>query len=218
MVRDWLQSYPPLAELESDASAALARLPLTQLRAGRRLFSGGDQCRGFVLVLSGVVRVSLPGPTGRNLVLYRVGLGETCVQTTLCMTGGGAYTGLGETETDVRLAIIPPPLFEELMGSSAVFRKFVFSRFGERFSEMMHILEAVAFQRIDARLAQSLLTNARDAAVDMTHQQLADEISTAREVVSRHLKQFADRGLIRLGRGHIEIAAPAGLKLIAEES
>ncbi|MBM3608124.1 MAG: hypothetical protein FJX29_06690 [Alphaproteobacteria bacterium] len=79
MGKDWLAFYPPLAELEPAAAATLARLPVTQLRAGHRLFSGGDECRDFVLVLEGVVRVSLPGPSGRSLVLYRVGLGETCV-------------------------------------------------------------------------------------------------------------------------------------------
>ena len=218
MAGAWIESYTPLAGLEPAARDALARLPVTTLRAGKTLFAGGDQCPGFVLVLAGVVRVSLPGPTGRNLVLYRVGIGETCVQTTLCMTGGGGYTGLGETETDVQLAIIPPPLFEDLMASSSVFRHFVFSRFGARFSEMMQILEAVAFSSIDARLAQCLLTNAQNATVAMTHQQLADEISPAREVVSRHLKQFAGRKLIQLGRGQITIVSQAGLKAISCEA
>jgi len=104
------------------------------------------------------------------------------------------------------------------MGGSRVFRRFVCSRFGARFSEMMHILEAVAFLPIEPRLAQCLLANLQDGAVAMTHQQLAEEINSAREVVSRHLKQFAARGLIRLGRGRISIAAPAALEKIASST
>ncbi len=183
----WLETYTLLGTLESDAATQLSRLPVQAVPSGQTLFAPGAACRGFVLVLEGNVRVSIAGSTGRTLVLYRVGFGETCVQTTLCMTSGDVYSAEGRTETPVRLVIVPPRLFDELMATSPAFRSFVFARFGARFNEMIHILESIAFVRVDARLAQALLSHAQGGEVGMTHQGLAEEINSAREVVGRQL-------------------------------
>lgn len=211
----WIDGYKPLQPLGADERARLSRLQVMQVPAGTVLFSPGSDCKGFVVVLSGSVRVSMTTQTGRNLTLYRVGLGETCIQTTLCMTGGDAYSAEGVAETDVRLVLVPPVLFEQLMAQSDVFRAFVFSRFGARFSEMMHVLETIAFVRVDARLAAALLARRTDGVVTATHQELADEIGSAREVVSRQLKVFAGQNLIALQRGHIELIDANRLAMIA---
>lgn len=99
------------------------------------------------------------------LTLYRVGVGETCMQTTLCAAGGGAYSTAGVAETDVTLAMVPLPLFDRLTGESKIFRQFVFSRFGDRMAEMTRVLETIAFVRVDARLARALLARPADKPV-----------------------------------------------------
>ena len=140
---------------------------------------------------------------GRRLLLYRVAPGQTCVQTTLCLMGGLDYTAEGVAETDLRLVIAPPPLFERLL-RGAGFSRFVFERFGARLAEMTRLIETIAFLRVDARLAAALLARA-DSRGEMaaTHQDLAEDIGAAREVVSRQLAEFQRGGLLRLGRGRI---------------
>jgi CRP/FNR family transcriptional regulator len=212
----WLQSFAPLARLDGLARDALARLPVLQVERGKELFAPGSSCQGFVLLLEGVVRVSLTGESGRRLLLYRVAPGQTCVQTTLCLMGGLDYTAEGVAETDLRLTIVPPPLFERLLRESPDFARFVFERFGTRLAEMTRLIETIAFLRVDARLAAALLARAgADSELSATHQDLAEDIGAAREVVSRQLAEFQRAGLLRLGRARIALTDRAGLADLA---
>lgn len=202
----WIDGVAAFAALEAPARALMADVQPFQVEAGRTLFSPGAPCLGFALVLAGVVRVGLSGQSGRALTLYRVGEEEVCVQTTLCLLAGGEYTAAGVAETPVTLAMIPRERFERLMALSPVFRGFVFSRFGRRLADISKLLEAVAFARVDSRIAQALLERADpQGRLAATHQSLADDLGTAREVVSRQLQAFAKAGLVRLGRGEIEL-------------
>lgn len=165
------------------------------------------------MVLSGVVRVGVNSDTGRALVLYRVSADEVCVQTTLCLMAGLEYSAEGVTETPVRLVMIPAARFDRLMAVSRIFRTFVFQRFGARMQDISRLLEMVAFVRVDSRIAQALLARAdADGKVAATHQSLAEEIGTAREVVSRQLDAFAKSGLVRTARGEIALLDRAGLE------
>lgn len=203
---NWVDDIPGLQALEPEARALVADLQPMEIDAGRTLFSPGAACTGFAVVLSGSVRVGLNSETGRALVLYRVGADEVCVQTTLCLMGAGDYSAEGVTETPVRLVMIPASRFDKLMGMSKVFRTFVFQRFGARLQDISKLLETVAFARVEARLAQALLARA-DASgrVVATHQALAEEVGTAREVISRQLDTLAKAGLVRTGRGEVAI-------------
>lgn len=209
----WIEAVPALAGLEPDARALLADLQPMDIEAGRTLFSPGAACTGFAVVLSGCIRVGLNSETGRALVLYRVRADEVCVQTTLCLMGNQDYSAEGVTETPVRLVMIPAARFDSLMAISKIFRTFIFQRFGARLQDISRVLETVAFARIDARLAQVLLDRA-DAAgrVVATHQALADEVGTAREVVSRQLDALAKAGLVRTGRGEVTLLDRQGLE------
>ncbi len=218
MASGWLETFAPLRETEPDARALLAGLSQLRIEAGSVLFAPGAACSGFVVVLDGRVRVSLTSETGRMLTLYRVGAGQTCIQTTLCATGGGVYSAEGIAESDVSLVMIPLGMFDTLLGQSRAFRSFVFSRFGDRLAEMTHVLETIAFVRIDARLAAALLARREAGVIETTHQDLADEIGSAREVVSRQLHSFAGQGLIEVRRGAIEIRDRHGLGLVARVS
>jgi len=208
-----MDSFTRFQAFDAATREALGRLPELTFPEGKTLFSAGSPCQGFVLLRQGSVRVSVTGENGRRLVLYRVAPGETCVQTTLCLMGGLDYTAEGVAETEVRLVIVPPPLFKRLLRESGDFAEFVFERFGARLSEMTRLVESIAFLRVDARLASAVISRAGDAACcEATHQELAEDIGAAREVVSRQLALFQRAGLVRLARGRIEIGDRAGLE------
>jgi CRP/FNR family transcriptional regulator len=207
------QRYPAIAGLPSEVQARIAREALSlALPAGSRVFAAGDAPAGFPLVLEGSVRVAKVAAQGRELALYRVGPGEGCILTSSCLLGASPYTAQGVVERATRLLVLPPPLFAALLAHEP-FRGFVFRLFSERLADLTELVEAVAFRRLDARLAERLL--GRGAKLRITHQQLADELGTVREMVSRVLKSFEEQGLVTLGREQIEIVDPAGLRRLA---
>lgn len=204
--RSWIEAVPALAALEPEARALVADLQPLDIDAGRVLFSPGASCAGFAVVIAGSVRVGLNSETGRALVLYRVGADEVCVQTTLCLMAGLDYSAEGVAETKVTLVMIPAARFDRLMAASKVFRTFVFQRFGARMQDISRLLETVAFARVEARIAQILLARADGAGrIVATHQSLAEEVGTAREVVSRQLDALAKAGLVRTARGEVTV-------------
>lgn len=171
--------------------------------AGTVLFDERQPCAGFPLVLEGDIRVTKAAPSGRGIVLYRVAPGEGCILSGGCLLGNSDYSATGVAETDVLLLRIPPGVFQKLMVQSEPFRRFVFGMYGERLGEVMQLVEAVAFQRLDARLAQLLIR--RGPVVQATHQSLADELGSVREIVSRLLRSFEERGWVRLGRERVTV-------------
>jgi len=211
----WLARAKGLEGLEDTCLSALATLPAASLPKGRVLFRPGEAARGFVLVLNGRVEVYLTGPTGRDILLYAVEPGQSCVQSTLGLLGGADYTGEALTVTECELVFVPREMFLTLMDRSPGFRHFVFGAFADRMQGMMTLLERVAFQKVESRLAATLLDRAEDRVVCATHQELAVRIGTAREVVSRRLDALARRGLVRLERGTVTLSDPAGLAELA---
>jgi CRP/FNR family transcriptional regulator len=171
--------------------------------AGSVLVGEHQPCSGFPLVLEGDIRVSKAAPSGRGIVLYRVGPGEGCILSGGCLLGNESYSATGVAESDVTLLRLPPALFQKLMLHSEPFRRFVFGMYGERLGEVMQLVEAVAFQRLDARLAQLLIR--RGPVVQATHQALADELGSVREIVSRLLRSFEERGWVRLEREKVTL-------------
>jgi CRP/FNR family transcriptional regulator len=214
---DWLHSLPALASLDSEAFDLLARAATkVDVKAGTVLFRPGDACSSFLIVLTGSVRVQLLSEAGREIVLYRVGTGSTCVLTTSCLIGNEGYGAEGIAETAVSAVSLPKDSFDRLITRSTAFRDFVFHSFGARLTDLMKLVSEVAFGRIDCRLAEALVSHApQGGPVALTHQALAIELGTAREVISRHLKDFQRRGLVDLGRGHIEVLNVSGLRDLA---
>ncbi|WP_035382667.1 Crp/Fnr family transcriptional regulator [Ferriphaselus sp. R-1] len=206
-----LANYPMLGELPADLLGSLsAGAQLLRLPAGTVVFDENQPCQGFPLILSGNVRVIKASPHGRELQLYRVDPGESCILTSSCLMGHTRYQARGEVEHDVEMVVLPAPVFRRLVSSFEPFRDYIFGLFSERLTDMMQLVSAVAFQKLDQRLAALLLTKPNP--LRTTHQQLADELGSVREMVSRLLKQFADQGWVRLGREQIEVVDAAGLK------
>ena len=187
----------------------------TTLPAQQSLFNHGDKCDHYVIVSSGVVRVELLSTSGQQLLLYRIGEGQSCVMTTSCLLGDNQYFAQATTETPVKLLLIPREKFRSLLIESSEFRDFVFDGFSERLSSLMQRTAELATNTVDQRLAASLLANAQSqgklghegngSTVHLTHEQLAIEIGSAREVVSRRLAAFEKMGLLKRYRGHVEI-------------
>lgn len=205
--------YPVLAELPADLRARLAAAVQTlTVPAGTVLFDEHQPCQGFPFVIEGGIRVVKAAANGRELPLYRVLPGESCIITSSCLLGHADYNARGMTEAPTVLTLLPRGMFDELLAQPA-FRNFIFNLFAERMAELMQLVEEVAFRKLDQRLASLLLGKGR--LLHTTHQQLADELGSVREMVSRLLKGFAEQGLVRLSREQVEILDPARLRQVA---
>ncbi|MDD5249683.1 MAG: Crp/Fnr family transcriptional regulator [Rhodocyclaceae bacterium] len=205
--------YPVLDALPASLRAKVVeQAQLMTVPAGTVLFDERQPCQGFPFILDGGIRVLKPAANGRELPLYRVLPGESCIITSSCLLGHADYNARGVTESETTLVLLPRALFDNLLAQPA-FRDFVFHLFSERIADLMQLIEEVAFQKLDQRLAGLLLGKGK--LLHATHQQLADELGSVREMVSRLLKGFAEQGLVRLGREQVEILDPAGLRRIA---
>ncbi len=186
--------------------------------AGTAVFHPHDRCDHYLLVTEGKVKVSLITAGGHELLLYRVEAGESCVLTTTCLMASQPYPAEGVTETAVTALMIPKAAFDKALAASDGFRQIVFSHLSHRFADIIGRIEAVKYSDLDTRIAGELLRRMDTAQrVATTHQALATEIGTSREVVSRHLKGLERRDLIRLGRGRIDILDATALQAIAED-
>lgn len=206
--------YPVLGELPAPLRQALAAdLRHVTAPAGYVLFDVESACHMFLLPCVGAVRVIKPALSGREILLYRLEPGDSCVLTASCLLGHSAYSARGVVESDLEGYAISQGMFGRLLAESALFREFIFRFFAERVSDLMQLVEEVAFGGMDQRLAQYLLE--RGPRLETTHQAIADELGTVREVVSRRLKQLEAQGLVHLERGRVDLRNEAGLRRLA---
>jgi len=204
-----------LLELEEAARATLlARAAPLSLPVGARLFRPGDLCAGFPILLTGSVRVTRLSRAGREMLLYRVGPGETCIMTAACLLSAEPYAVSGVAEAATTALFLPPPAFEALLAASAGFRHLVFRGYAARLAGLMQRIEALS-EPIETRLATHLLGQARNGEVRATHQALALEIGSSREVVSRALARMAKSGLLSHARGVVRVLAQERLAAMA---
>jgi CRP/FNR family transcriptional regulator len=205
------RAYPELP-LPTHLDPAPA-LQFMAVKAGTVLFDEGRPCGAFPLLLSGQVQVARGTPGGRSLALYRLGAGELCVVSASCLWGRAPLSAHGVALQDTELALIDAAGFDA-WAADEPFRRHVFGIFAERMAGLMALAEAVAFQRLDQRLAATLLGHG--AVLHTTHQALAEELGTVREIVTRLLRRFEQAGWVALGRERIELREPAALRVVAE--
>jgi CRP/FNR family transcriptional regulator len=209
---DWLSKFPGLCDADGELRRALMEKgQVIHAPAGARVFQPGTECGQYLFLVEGTVRVQMVAENGREIVLYRVSGGETCVMTTACLLAHENYGAEGMAETDITAVAISNTTFRTLLGASERFRDFVFSAYGERLADLMVLVEEVAFRRLDLRLADFLVKNQNGGTIETTHQALAVELGSVREVVSRVLKEFERRGWVKLARGRIEVMNDGGL-------
>jgi CRP/FNR family transcriptional regulator len=208
------QHFPALADLSAGLASEVERqlIPI-RAPAGAVLFDAGIACQALPLVLEGRIRVSKRAESGREIRLYGVHPGELCIVTVSCLLGGSAYPATGIAESEVSALALPRPLFIRLTAEHAAFRDMVFGLFAERLTGLMTLVEEVTFHKLDQRLAAWLAT--RVPLILASHQDIAQELGSVREIVSRLLKQFEEQNLVRLGRERIEVLDPLGLKKLA---
>lgn len=211
----WLTQFPELHNLEPVALEVLSKYArIVEAPVGTIGYHEGAACNAYVMRLAGKSRVYKMSTSGREILLYRVAAGETCVITTTCLLGNSDYPASTIVEEAIRDVIIPAAAFNQMMIDSKVFRTFVMTNYGALISDLIVLLDEVAFHSLDARLAKVLL-DANSTQITRTHQQIADELGTAREVVSRQLKRLEVKGAVSLGRGSIEVVNRASLEKLA---
>jgi CRP/FNR family transcriptional regulator, anaerobic regulatory protein len=206
-----LELYPAFHALHA-LQSMLGQLPVHEAPPGTPLFREQQACAGFPLVLTGEVRVSRASAQGRELELYRVLPGEMCLVSSASLFAQQPLSARGTTTAATRFCLLSPGDFQAAL-SQPDFRDFVLGLFAARMADLTALIEAVAFQRLDSRLASALLGHG--AQLHVTHQALADELGTVREIVTRLLHRFERDGLIALSRECITICDSAGLRGVA---
>jgi len=186
---------------EFQQAASFARIP-----AGHDVFIEGDRVDSIALIISGSVRVYKIGETGREITLYRFGLGESCILTANAILSQNNFPAIATVEKDAEAVMIPSDTFRDWVNRFDLWRDFVFDLLSQRLSSVMLIVDEVAFRRMDARVASLLLQRGKSSEIiRITHQQIASELGSSREVISRLLEDFSERGMILVRRGEVEI-------------
>jgi CRP/FNR family transcriptional regulator, anaerobic regulatory protein len=206
-----LQAADLQLQRELRAEAYLARIP-----AGRDVFVEGDEVHAIALLISGVVRVYKIGSTGREITLYRFGQGESCILTANAILSRNSFPAIATVETAAEAVMVPAGTFRDWVKRYDLWREFVFGLLSDRLAIMLTVLDEVVFQRMDRRVASLLLARSRlQHPIRITHQEIAAELGSSREVISRILEEFSRQGLVEPARGTVEIVDPGGLALIA---
>ena len=168
------------------------------------IFAPGDESRAFLIVTEGVVRVEQTNNAGRTVVLYRVVAGDSCVLTTTCLLSDRPYSGFGYADGDVKAIAIPPAKFRALLQKDPAFQDLVFRGFAQRVGELTDVIDDLLEHRTDLRLAR-WIAGRDETDIMMKQSEIAQELGTAREVVSRALKTFEEKGWIKIGRGIVSV-------------
>lgn len=177
----------------------------SRVPSGSMIYSEGDRCSGIAFVLSGEIRVYKIGHTGREITLYEIGPGESCILNASCILSGASYPAYASASTDIELLLMPGASFRRLVDEHPSMRDYVFTLISQRLAGVMELVEEVAFGRMDERVMEYLVERSENNSLETTHQKIANDLGTSREVVSRILKDFERKGRLRLFRNFIQL-------------
>ncbi|MEO1329002.1 MAG: Crp/Fnr family transcriptional regulator [Pseudomonadota bacterium] len=219
-IGNWTERFEGTKALPPEVRRRLQTVAQARTFAkGRQVFGPENVPDSLLFLVEGSIRVSQTSDNGREIVLYRVEAGESCVLTTACMLAEEAYNAEGVAETEVTVVVLPKRAFDALAAEEPAFRNFVFAAYSRRLIDLLRVIDDVAFGRIDVRLAERLLVLAGgDREIAATHAQIASELGTAREVVSRVLNEFQKRGHIAQSRGRIAVIDKPALRALADSA
>ncbi len=219
--RQFIAQFPFIEQASADFVEAFFRdTHLVRLAAHTPICDEGQQCSHLALLMDGVARVYKLSPNGREITLYRIHPGQSCVLTASCLMSRHAFPAMAVAETDVRALLVPPARVREWFCREEAWRDFVFGLLSHRLGDIISVVEEVAFKRIDLRLAEQMLRALRqgERVLRKTHAELAADVGSSREVVSRILRDLAERGMIRVRRGEIELLDAEAIRRLAESA
>ncbi len=173
--------------------------------SGSRLYWEGDACTHIAFVLQGEIRVFKTGESGREITLYEIGPGETCILNASCILSNQGYPAEAVTLSDVKILLLPAQVFQELVHSSPDFRTFVFSQLNDRLVTVFQLIDEIVFGNLDQRLCEYLVEKSEDNILQSTHQIIANDLGTSREVISRLLKDMEREGKLELKRNRVTL-------------
>ena len=200
--------FPPREWPTMKLEPLLASLQYRDMEAGTTVLREGQACASVPFVLSGAIRVFKTAESGREITLYRIEEGQSCILSSGCGAGIASFPATVVAERDTSAAFMPSASVRRLFDEGPAFRDFVLEQYSRRMAEVIELVEEVAFRRVDERLWQWLVERGRaspDKRVELTHQELADHVGTSREVVSRILKDWEDRGALKIFRGSVKL-------------
>lgn len=219
-LKSLLAKYPALTRDADDACwNMLNQAKLVSFDANTVLFHEAMECKHLMLIVSGQVRVYKNSPEGREVTLYRVEPGQLCVHNLNNLVNGLSYPIMAQTETEMQGLVISRQLFQKALEESTSFRNYVLRTLTERLSHMVDLVSGFAFDRLDLRIACWLNHQYEvncGKPITITHSELAQELGTTREMVSRILKEFEHKRCIQLARGKIHLQCRHTLKLVSE--
>lgn len=194
----------PFLKNEPELAGRILEKGLRQrLPADAAIYREGDLCAMIALVLAGEIRVFKASESGREITLYEIGPGDTCILNASCILANTKYPANAVTRTEVEALLLPAAEFRRLLSHHPALQHFVFALLSQRLVSVMSLLEEVVFGRMDERLADYLLERSENGRLAVTHQIIANDLGTSREVVSRLLKDMERRGRVRLGRNEV---------------
>lgn len=206
---DWRQHYPQLASIEDPAwIEAIRHFEPVTVSGGTQAYIAGDECRNFLLMLDGNVRVYASGRGGREIVLYRIQPGEFCILSLVSFLQGSSFPANAVTENQVQALVMDRSVFIRAMKNSPTLSDIMMMELSDRFIEIINRVQELAFEPLDIRMANLLCRRFREengAMIEITHSQLAQELGTTREVASRMLKDLERGNYIRLSRGRVSL-------------
>lgn len=214
-----LELFPFLADASPEFQKIFfdAAIP-AHIPAGHIIAETGSECSQLALVISGSVRVYKLAAKGREITLYRIKDGDSCVLTASCLMSATPFPAIAEAETELDAVIIPAEHAKTWMTQYQPWGNFVFALISRRLSEVITVLENVTFQRMEVRLAAYLVKMAKQKSnLNITHHEIAADLGSSREVISRSLKDFDKHGWISMGRGELTIKDISQLQNLAEE-
>jgi CRP/FNR family transcriptional regulator len=210
-----LEAFPFFSTLPAQTRSQILGRSVSKTLAHKEVLArDGGECPFLPFVLTGTLRIYKGSEAGREITLYRIERGESCILSATCILNGGSFPAIAEAEGETEVLLVPAKLLTEHVDSNPDWRRFLFGLYAKRLDEVLSLVDEVAFHHMDARLAAYLLRNAsgRPASVGRTHVQIADELGTSREVVTRILRDFEGDGMITTSRGSIQILHPENLK------
>jgi CRP/FNR family transcriptional regulator len=217
-IDSFFRSHPDLAVAGGDLAEFRSAAAVKSFTAGSVLVSRGAECRYLPFVLRGSVKVHRIAENGREIILYHIREGESCILSALGIVNRTPFPALAEIETGGDILLVTATILEKLIDRYPAWRRYVFSMYNERLGDVLELVDEMLFRKIDVRLARLILERADESGCvrDMTHHDLAIELGSSREVVSRVLKSLEDRGMLDYSRNRIEVIDVTRLKNIAE--